>query len=239
MMVLEVRVAIKRRVLPVVLYLAFLAQASAQSGLSVSKTCDPNPIASGSIRTCTFVVTNLDPVNPATGLVVTNTVPCPDPPTCTGGTTSAPLPCAGGTNATTLAPAGSGTADHCSGSVDETAPACSGTITPVQDMIHATATEGPNGTQEGLGTNHFNVLACTPTPTNTPTRTPTGLATNPPTNTPTKTPTPTTPTTPTTPANTPTNPPTTPTNTPTGPQVSATPTLVPRMPIVYVTRRPH
>ena len=254
----------RRSVLFVVSLLAWASHVSAQetptptptpgtttTGIAVTKGCPPSA-PPGSIITCTFTVQNLDPDNSVTNVLVTSTVPSP------GGATTT-VPCLQAiTPVTVLAHKGApGGTDTCQGTVDETAPACSGSNFFATDEIDASGIDqGAQSPVFGSATGAVLIAACMPTPTrttantatNTPTATPTATRTNTPTNTPTVTPTnsptntPTnTPTTPTTPTNTPTTPPgtpTTPTNTPTGPQVSTTPTLVPRMPIVYVTRRP-
>jgi len=177
----------KRWLLVVLVPLAFRSQVSAQItvGLSISKTCPNGSVPPSSTFICTFSITNLDTANGVTGLAVTNTVPCPNPPTCTGGTTTA-VPCnQSGSPVTALGPNGTAT-DTCTGSVQETAPACGASTILFRDQIAATANDGAN-LATGSTTNSVSVLACTPTPTNTPTT----IATNTPTRTPTNTPTPT------------------------------------------------
>ena len=173
----------KKWLLVISLPLAFLSQVSAQttSGFNISKTCPSTPVAPGSMFTCTFSVQNNDPVDATTNLSVTNTVPCPNPPTCTGGTTSA-VPCTGGTSATSLAPKGTA-GDTCTGSIQETAPACGATNINFRDQIVASGTQGTN-TPISTTNNSVTILACTPTPTNPPINTPTPTRTSTPTATP-------------------------------------------------------
>jgi hypothetical protein len=106
-------------------------------GVLVTKSCPAAPVTSGTTFQCTFSVQNTDPNHGVNTLVVTNTVPCSDPPTCTGGVTTT-VPCnQGGVEVTALAPLGFA-ADTCTGAVEETAPFCSGTDIFFTDQIVVT-----------------------------------------------------------------------------------------------------
>jgi hypothetical protein len=135
---------------------------SATAGIGVTKSCPTSIQQSGAIFRCQFKITNQDPANPVTGLTVTNTAPCPNPPLCSGGTKSPPLPCTGGTDATTLAPAGTA-GDSCTGTVEETAPDCS--VGSVGDFIQASGT-GSGGKVGGGAAHNVPIAPCTPPPTN-------------------------------------------------------------------------
>ena len=191
---------------------------STPSGIGVTKDCPTSPQAAGVPFNCSFTVANRDTVNQVTGLSVKNTVPCPDPPDCTGGSTAA-VPClVNGIAVTTLAPAGS-PGSSCSGTLQETAPNCA--VGAIGDFLSASGTD--NGRSIGGGAaQSVPIVACTPPPGSTPTQTPIGSSTNTPTPTPTRTPTPT-------PTATPSN--TTPTVTPT-----PTPRRTPRRPTVIPFR---
>ena len=164
------------------------------AGIGVSKSCPTSTQVAGVPFNCSFTVANQDTVNQVTGLSVTNTVPCPDPPACTGGSTGA-VPClVNGVPVTTLAPSGN-PGSSCSGTLQETAPDCS--VGSLGDFIRASGTD--NGQSIGGGAvQSVAIVACTTTPTNTPTstprQTPIVTSTNTPTATPTVTPSNTTPT---------------------------------------------
>jgi hypothetical protein len=164
------------------------------AGISVSKSCPTSSQVAGVPFNCSFTVANQDTANPVTGFSVTNTVPCPNPPTCTGGSTSA-VPClVSGVPVTTLAPSGN-PGSICSGTLQETAPDCS--VGSLGDFIRASGTD--SGQSIGGGAvQSVAIVACSGTPTITPTSTPRqtaiGTSTNTPTATPTGTPGSTTPT---------------------------------------------
>src|SRR6266508_5963412 len=62
-----------------------VAQAQFPPGIGLTKACPgPAPVPPGTVFQCTFTVQDLGP-DSVINLAVTNTVPCPDPPTCTGG----------------------------------------------------------------------------------------------------------------------------------------------------------
>jgi hypothetical protein len=174
--------------------LAFASYASAAAGMGVTKTCPDSPQVAGVPFNCSFTVANQDTANSVTGLSVTNTVPCPDPPACTGGSTGA-VPClVNGVPVTTLAPAGN-PGSSCAGTLQETAPDCA--VGELGDFLRASGTD--NGQLVGGGAAQgVAIVACTSPPTNTPTgtprQTPNGTSTNTPTATPTATPGGTTPT---------------------------------------------
>jgi len=118
--------------------LAFASYASAAAGMGVTKDCPTSPQVAGIPFNCGFTIANQDTVNQVTGLTVTNTVPCPDPPTCTGGSTAA-APClVNGVAVTTLAPAGS-PGSSCSGTLQETAPNCAAGV--IDDFLRASGTD--------------------------------------------------------------------------------------------------
>jgi hypothetical protein len=188
--------AVKRRVLVVLLPLAFASHVSAQTGFIISKSC-PSSVAPGSTFTCTFSVQSRSSTSSVINFSVTNTWGCPPSPPipgCPSGT--GPVPCTqNGNQVTSLGPGGT-----CTGTVTETAGACQ---SAVGDQLCASGTDSVG---------HFPVSECTtalvqippctpgPTATNipsptsttaTPTITPIPTGTTMPTNTPTGTPTPT------------------------------------------------
>ena len=116
-----------------------LTHTSSAAGIGVAKTCPTSTQEAGAIFRCQFTITNQDTANPVTDITVTNTTPCPNPPQCSGGKKSAPLPCTGGTDATTLSPAGT-PGDSCTGTVEETAADCS--VGSLGDFIQASGLDG-------------------------------------------------------------------------------------------------
>ena len=137
-----------------------LTHTSSAAGIGVTKTCPTSTQQPDAIFRCQFKITNQDTANPVTGLTVTNTTPCPNPPLCSGGKKSSPLPCTGGTDATTLAPAGTA-GDSCTGTVEETATDCS--VGSLGDFIQASGTDG--GQKVGGAAAHSVPIApCTPPP---------------------------------------------------------------------------
>ncbi len=137
-----------------------VAQAQGAPGIGLTKACPgPAPVPPGTIFECTFTVQDLGP-DFVINLAVTDTVPCPDPPTCTGGSTF-PVPCflldpnSGLPTAiavTTLAPSGTidpATGIHtdtCGGPISQTAPACGATDVFFMDRVEATGVDLHDGT---------------------------------------------------------------------------------------------
>jgi hypothetical protein len=135
------------------------------AGIGVSKTCPTSAQAAGVPFNCSFTVANQDTANSVTGLSVTNTVPCPDPPACKGGSTAG-VPClVNGVPVTTLAPAGN-PGSSCSGTLQESTPDCS--VGSFADFVQAS---GNDGGQVGGGAAHSVPIApCTRPPKNKPTK---------------------------------------------------------------------
>lgn len=130
------------------------------AGIGVTSTCPTSPQAAGVPFNCSFTVANEDKDHSVSSVVVTNTIPCPDPPTCTGGSTGA-VPClVNGVPVTTLAPAGN-PGSSCSGTLQESAPDCS--VGSLSDFIKASVSD--RGLPQSGGAAHsVLIVPCTPPP---------------------------------------------------------------------------
>jgi hypothetical protein len=112
---------------------------------------------------CSFTVANQDTANSVTGLSVTNTVPCPDPPTCTGGSKGA-VPClVNGVPVTELAPSGN-PGSSCSGTLQESTPDCS--VGSLADFVQASGNDG--GLLGGGAAHSVPIAPCAPSPKKPP-----------------------------------------------------------------------
>src|SRR5689334_9027430 len=94
------RVRVKTWALVASLPLAVISYASA--GMGVVKDCPTTPQTVNVTFQCSYTISNTDAAHPITGITVQNSIPCNDPPFCTGATVVPITPCS-----TTLAPAGS------------------------------------------------------------------------------------------------------------------------------------
>jgi hypothetical protein len=111
---------------------------------------------------CSFTVANQDTANSVTGLSVTNMVPCPDPPTCTGGSKGA-VPClVNGVAVTTLSPAGN-PGSSCSGTLQESTPDCS--VGSIGDFVEASGNDG--GLLGGGAAHSVPIVPCSAPPKKT------------------------------------------------------------------------